>query len=160
MLKLPSPTIGTSAPCTPNLLPCRIYRDSPVDASPRYWAPSTAADGKLETYFRGRKLRGKEIRVPEGYRGVIVKGDEAERGTDMKNERRMQREEDEEGEVEPKTLREVGSFNEIVLWGHESVVDGDDAFVKGLGEWVGFAEAVVVDLVFRQMHRAGEANGS
>ena len=87
-------------------------------------------------------MRGKEIRVPEGYRGVIVKGDEAERGTDMKNERRMQREEDEEGEVEPKTLREVGSFNEIVLWGHESVVDGDDAFVKGLGEWVGFAEAV------------------
>ena len=49
-------------------------------------------------------------------------------------------EDDEEEEV--RDLREVGAFDKIVLWGHEESVEGDDAFVKGLGEWVGFAEAV------------------
>ena len=29
-------------PCTPNILPCRIHRDGPVNASPRYWAPETS----------------------------------------------------------------------------------------------------------------------
>ena len=50
-------------------------------------------------------------------------------------------EKDEDAE-EVKILQEIGSFDEVVLWGHESMVEGDDAFVKGLGEWIGFAEAV------------------
>jgi len=29
----------TARKCAPNLLPCRIHRDGPVDASPRYWSP-------------------------------------------------------------------------------------------------------------------------
>ena len=48
---------------------------------------------------------------------------------------------DEETE-EARTLQEVASFDKVVLWGHESLVEGDDAFMKGLGEWIGFAEAV------------------
>ena len=39
-------------------------------------------------------------------------------------------------------LKEVGSFDKMLIWNHESMVDGDDTFVKGLSEWVGFAEAV------------------
>ena len=42
-------------------------------------------------------------------------------------------------------LNEVGSFEKVVIWNHESTVDGDDAFVKGLSEWIGFAEAVSHD---------------
>ena len=26
-------------PCTPNLLPCKVHKDGPVDASPQHWAP-------------------------------------------------------------------------------------------------------------------------
>lgn len=29
----------TTRKCIPNLLPCRIHRDGPVDATPRYWSP-------------------------------------------------------------------------------------------------------------------------
>ena len=50
-------------------------------------------------------------------------------------------EEDEEAE-EVKILREAGSFDSVVLWGHETLVEADDALMKGLGEWIGFAEAV------------------
>lgn len=31
--------------CTPNLLPCKINHDGPVNASERYWKPETV-DGK------------------------------------------------------------------------------------------------------------------
>ena len=31
--------------CTPNIFPCRIHHDGPVNASERYWAPTTA-DGQ------------------------------------------------------------------------------------------------------------------
>ncbi len=54
--------------------------------------------------------------------------------------------EGEDGEEESRkivtVLNEVGSFEKVVVWNHESIVDGDDAFVKGLGEWIAFAEAV------------------
>ena len=54
----------------------------------------------------------------------------------------MEGEEGEEEREEVIVLNEVGSFEKVVIWNHESMVDGDDDFVKGLKEWIGFAEAV------------------
>lgn len=81
--------------------------------------------------------------MPGGYRGVVVKATEKEKAAGSRECNQIEiggEEEDEEEETA--ILQEVGSFDEVVLWGHESLVDGDDAFVKGLGEWIGFAEAV------------------
>jgi ribonuclease H2 subunit C len=34
----------------------------------------------------------------------------------------------------------------VVVWGHGGEVDGrQDAFVKGMEEWIGFAEAIHTD---------------
>ncbi|KAL2050228.1 hypothetical protein ABVK25_009589 [Lepraria finkii] len=143
MLKLSSPTSDASKQCIPNLLPCRINRNGPVDASQRYWAPETADDGKLGAYFRGRKLKGKEIRVPAGYQGIVVKeakeGKDTEKDSDKQNIRDG---EDFEEEEEANMLQDLGSFDEVVLWGHESIVESEDPFVKGMEEWISFAEAV------------------
>lgn len=54
---------------------------------------------------------------------------------------------DEEGEgdedAEPvKVLEETASFDEVVVWGHEAVPESDDPYVRGVEEWVAFAEAV------------------
>lgn len=49
--------------------------------------------------------------------------------------------EDDQGK-EMKVLKEIATFEEVVVWGHEELVDKDDIFVKGMGEWVQFAEAV------------------
>ncbi len=103
-------------------------------------------DGKPEAYFRGRKLKGREIDVPQGYRGLVVKeaGKEkiAAQNTENGGMKGEEGEEGEEVEEEITVLKEVGSFDKMLIWNHESMVDGDDAFVKGLSEWVGFAEAV------------------
>ena len=106
-------------------------------------------DGKLEAYFRGRKLKGKEVGIPEGYMGGIFCKDDGgkgegegirERGGGDGGERGE--EEEGEGEGEGEEMEEVASFDKLVLWGHESLVEGDDVFVKGVEEWIGFAEAV------------------
>ena len=108
-------------------------------------------DGTLEAYFRGRKLKGKEIKVPEGYTGAIFSkastGNEGMEGTTKQAGRggkgmviEDDKEDDEEGEFQ--ALEEVSSFNRVVLWGHESLVEGNDPFVKSVEEWIGFAEAV------------------
>ena len=165
MLKISSPKSGDSPVCTPNLLPCRIHHNGPVDASRRYWAPEASAgmqlfkllgnnelsleelialDGKLEAYFRGRKLQGREVKITEGYKGLVVKEIEEIRERDKSIDKLQEEEENAElnGDDELKDLQAVGTFNEILLWDHEQTVPDDDAFVKGVGEWIHFAEAV------------------
>jgi ribonuclease H2 subunit C len=37
----------------------------------------------------------------------------------------------------------LGAFDEVVVWGHGSAVDEkEDAYVRGIREWIGFAEAM------------------
>ena len=107
---------------------------------------SSDTDGQPEAYFRGRKLRGQELEVPKGYRGVIVKEAGKEKTDSQCTEKEaLKREERDEGAEEQEVitvLNEVASFNNIIVWNHESIVDGDNAFMKGLSEWINFAKAV------------------
>ena len=92
--------------------------------------------------------------LPEGYKGVVVKEAATEDETHKRNTERLRRrqleerdmDEDDEGgeddEEEVKILEEVAYFKEFIVWGHAAVADGDDAFVKGVEEWIGFAAAV------------------
>ena len=152
-----------SETCTPNLLPCQIRNEGPVNASRRYWAPQSDENGTLEAYFRGRKLKGRELKVPAGYTGVVVREVEEEKPQSRRNEEPLRGtgSEEEEEEIEkPRLVEKAAEFEEIVVWGHDSVVDDDDAFVKGIEEWIGFAEAVSilcvdvvdVELTRSQMH--------
>ena len=52
---------------------------------------------------------------------------------------------DEEDDEEPepvKILEQVSTFEEIMVWGHDQLPAPDDPFVKGLEEWISFAEAI------------------
>ena len=50
--------------------------------------------------------------------------------------------EDEE-EPDVKILEEQSEFDEIMLWGHEALPDDiADPYVKGMEEWIAFAEQV------------------
>ena len=52
-------------------------------------------------------------------------------------------EQNEGAEDEPvKVLEEQAAFEEVVLWGHESTPDVNDSYVKGIEEWISFAETV------------------
>jgi ribonuclease H2 subunit C len=63
---------STTPSCAVNVLPCRIQHNGPVNATTRHWTPEVSADGKSNTaYFRGRKLNGKVVNLPDGYRGRL-----------------------------------------------------------------------------------------
>jgi ribonuclease H2 subunit C len=52
----------------------------------------------------------------------------------------------EDAEAEPeepvKIMEMQGTFDDFVVWGHETLPAADDIFVKGVEEWLQFADAV------------------
>jgi ribonuclease H2 subunit C len=142
--------------CTPNILPCRINHNGPVDASKRYWNLSKTtgktsvlmrmfctevpADGKTVAYFRGRKLHGKQLKVPKGYRGVVVSSTER---ILPKSKPATEDDEEAEEEADVKIMEEQSEFDHIMLWGHEALPDEvADPYVRAMEEWIALAEQV------------------
>lgn len=147
--------------CTPNVLPCRINHNGPVDASQRYWAPTKTegrqpsispqghslillpTDDKTVAYFRGRKLQAKHVKVPEGYRGVVLSS--TDRIVPKANPAQGAVEEEGEAEDVPEVgiMEEQSEFEEVMVWGHEALPDDmADPYVKGMEEWISLAGKV------------------
>lgn len=58
--------------------------------------------------------------------------------------------EDEEDDtpIETREVEQLATFDEVMVWGHEAKPASDDAYSKGLEEWVSFAEAVSLIVVY------------
>ncbi|KAL4987626.1 ribonuclease H2 non-catalytic subunit-domain-containing protein [Aspergillus falconensis] len=128
--------------CTPNILPCRIHHDGPVESLSRYWTPTTDEKDFQTAYFRGRRLRGRRVRIPEGYEGVVVTHTDREMPTGTDHETVS---EESERDESVKLLEKQATFGDYVVWGHEAIPAADDLFIKGVEEWVKFAEMMHID---------------
>jgi ribonuclease H2 subunit C len=99
-------------------------------------------DNKTVSYFRGRKLHGKQLKVPKGYRGVVLSL------TDQilpKESPSVMAEDDQDAEETPevKVMEEQSEFDNIMVWGHEALPeDTTDPYVRGMEEWIAFAREV------------------
>lgn len=133
---------------TPNILPCTIKHNGPVSADPRYWNPSTEQDGTSTTFFRGRKLRGKKLALPEAYQGVVLQ--KTDKKVVAKPSMPLPGLEAEDAnapkEVDTMIMEQHATFTDVMVWDHEAVPGDDDVYVKGMEEWVGFAEAVCLSI--------------
>ncbi|OQO09437.1 hypothetical protein B0A48_04836 [Cryoendolithus antarcticus] len=131
---------------TPNILPCSIRHSGPVGITKQYWSPTSSSNGTSSAYFRGRKLRGKTVKLPAGYEGVLLEKTEkqiiAKPAAPTFDENGELEEVTAVQDVETKVMDRKASFEEVVVWGHDALPEGGDEFVKGLGEWMGFAEAI------------------
>ncbi|KAH8750745.1 ribonuclease H2, subunit C [Diaporthe sp. PMI_573] len=128
---------------TPNVLPCRIQHDGPITEADSYWKPSQEPDDKRVAYFRGRKLHGKALRVPEGYRGVVVDKTEPPKPQAPRPDEPEVVDLEAEDEMPLGALETKAEFDEIVIWGHESVADtSSDPYVRGVEEWMEVAEKI------------------
>ncbi|WEW57780.1 hypothetical protein PRK78_003247 [Emydomyces testavorans] len=156
------PSEKSTSSLLPNILPCRIHHDGAVNVSLRHWSPVTdEKNPDLATaYFRGRKLRGRRVTLPKGYHGVValptekkLSPPEQNSATDASDHNNVNtRDDDEEndgddGDVEPlpMILETQGTFSHLMVWEHETVPSADDSFVKGINEWIRFAEAMHSD---------------
>ncbi|KAJ5083215.1 hypothetical protein N7456_012642 [Penicillium angulare] len=130
---------------TPNILPCQIHHDGPIESTDRFWTPVTdEKDGNETSHFRGRKLRGRRVAVPEGYQGVVAMPTNSVIPVSTQGSK----EDPDVVEIQPgheepvKILQMQGKFNEIMVWGHEHLPAVNDTFVKGMEEWMRLAETV------------------
>ncbi|ROW05182.1 hypothetical protein VSDG_00277 [Cytospora chrysosperma] len=128
---------GSSQKVTPNLLPCRIHHDGLIGSADAYWTPSQEPDGKRIAYFRGRKLHGKALKVPEGYRGVVVEKTDAPNPQASRPDEPEVIDVDTEDEVPLGALETKAGFDEMMIWGHETMADAaSDPYVRGVEEWI------------------------
>ncbi|CRG90590.1 scavenger mRNA-decapping enzyme DcpS [Talaromyces islandicus] len=127
--------------CTPNVLPCKVHHDGPVELSQRYWKPVTdEKDDNRTAYFRGRKLRGRRVQLPDGYQGVVAVP--TDRVLPVANKGIGDQDTDAVAEEPVKTLEAQSTFDEFIVWDHETLAAADDTFVKGVEEWIKFAEVM------------------
>lgn len=86
-------------------------------------------------HLRGRKLHGKTLKIPLEYRGILVQKEDGPTTKEVDNVEDGQQETP-NGAQEDK-LEAVGEFQDLVIWGHESVADTtSDHYVRGIGEWI------------------------
>ncbi|KAF7192526.1 hypothetical protein HII31_06158 [Pseudocercospora fuligena] len=130
----PKTTSSSSKNLKPNILPARIHHNGPIPVSSRHWSPAPSSTTSQESSFRGRRLLSQNIPLPENYTGLVI----------QKTDQNLPQQQDEEGEqLEVKRMEAIGSFDEIVVWGHEVQPDKtEDVYVRGLEEWIGMAESV------------------
>ncbi|KAB8342700.1 hypothetical protein FH972_022300 [Carpinus fangiana] len=172
MFAVPDSRSPSSTEYTLNALPSRIMHDGPVELAPRHWTPTmmtlpttedhNGAQGQIQTsYFRGRKLLGKEMPIPDTHHGAVLRVTEKTvRDTSLRDQAMQDLESrrgdmdaqdyDEEveelraaaarGELEEEigVMETVGNFDGIVMWGHETVPGGDEGelvswFILNLG---------------------------
>lgn len=124
-----------------NILPCRINHTGPSKVTKRHWQPRSEANGTETAHFRGRRLRGRVVKIPTKYEGLVLRSSDK-----TIIEPILPQEEDEEEEPELpeaiKVVEHVSSFDNITVWGYDHLPAADDSFVKGIEEWTAFAEAI------------------
>ncbi|KAI7641008.1 hypothetical protein KC322_g20450, partial [Hortaea werneckii] len=136
-----------SKPLHPNILPCAIHHSGPIKVSKRYWSPTTtttAHDNSTTTFqtahFRGRKLQGRKIRLPEGYIGKILQKTDNEeevrqpQGHEAAAKTLTEGEEagedgnmmSDSGATTPVRILETkGTFDSLTIWGHDHAAGGE-----------------------------------
>ncbi|CAI7591737.1 hypothetical protein PCG10_005795 [Penicillium crustosum] len=128
--------------CTPNIIPCRIHHDGPIDSLNRYWTVKDEKDNTQTVHFRGRKLRGRRVALPDGYQGVVATSTDRVLPTTQRADSDGAEDAETEPEEPVKIMEMQSTFDEFVVWGHEALPAADDTFVKGVEEWLQFADAM------------------
>lgn len=153
----------TESKTTVNLLPCRIDHDGPVNPVTPFWTPqkeestfvitptkdefyansTRGLGGSSVAYFRGRRLQGRTVKLPDEYRGVLLEREEKLEDKDALNELTDVVNVDEDEGSETEKMRTVGEYDEVVIWGHETIADAtDDPYVRSIEEWLHLSDQV------------------
>lgn len=105
------------------------------------------ADNTKEAYFRGRRLLGKPLPLPDGYRGVVMErtADELKKETSLPSDGAEENHDDDDVVAMETvgTMQTTGEFDEMVIWSHESMASAAaDPYVRSVEEWLQVSEKV------------------
>jgi ribonuclease H2 subunit C len=100
-----------------HLLPCGIKQNGAAAVSDYFKPKDTGVEVEgirvEEAFFRGRKLQGATISLPDGYRGYVL--EKRSGGKDMKKL---------EGEVS--NFKSRAEFQNITYWNHDTTPSAED----------------------------------
>lgn len=85
------------------------------------------------------------MKLPDGYYGSIVEKSEPKKAEkleeDMTEDVELQEESGDQPEIG--AIQGKATFDELIIWGHESLVSSsEDPYLRGVDEWISFAEKV------------------
>lgn len=115
-------------------LPCCIKYNGPCSVS-QYFKPKSTeieVDGLNvnEAYFRGRKLQGTTISLPQGYSGFVI-------GKKNPSKRKAS----EKSEESSSSWEMNAKFQNVTLWNHDNLPSQDDAFLRSF-HWFAVSKAL------------------
>ncbi|CAK7336973.1 unnamed protein product [Dovyalis caffra] len=117
-----------------HLLPCCIKYDGPSAVAHYFKAKPTGVEVEgmkvEEAYFRGRKLQGATVPIPNGYSGFVI----GKKSLDKRKASDMSEQNSDGWKINAK-------FENVTYWNHDSLPSKDDAFVRSL-HWFSVAEAL------------------
>ncbi|KFY02644.1 hypothetical protein O988_02020 [Pseudogymnoascus sp. VKM F-3808] len=135
--------------CMPNALPCRVNHNGKADVSKRYWMPTKRNDGKTVSYFRGRQLHGRTVKIPPQYKGVVLSSTVMPQAAeDLSESQSYTNESQDEDKAEECLMEELADFDEFVIWGHVALPDETtDPYLRAIEEYTAFAEVQVMTTI-------------
>ncbi|KAL6201652.1 hypothetical protein ACLB2K_025364 [Fragaria x ananassa] len=117
-----------------HLLPCCIKFNGPCDVSDYFKPKPTGmeSDGlkTQEAYFRGRKLQGANVPIPDGYSGFVL----GKKSLDKRKASKISEGNSNCWEINAK-------YKSITYWNHDSVPSQDDAFLRSF-HWLAVAKTM------------------
>uniref|UniRef100_A0A8C8RA49 Uncharacterized protein n=1 Tax=Pelusios castaneus TaxID=367368 RepID=A0A8C8RA49_9SAUR len=107
-----------------HLLPCEVEHNGSASVA-RYFTPAIRQGPQEKSVsFRGRSLKGQEVKVPQGYVGLVLKEDQRPCS-----------------EEEERMVRLKSTFAALTVWNLEQAPSADDGLLLALS-WPGIAEAI------------------
>ncbi|XP_062481257.1 ribonuclease H2 subunit C [Pezoporus occidentalis] len=96
------PSSGAAAPLQAQLLPCELRYRGPAPVA-AFLRVRSGDGGELWASFRGRRMGGRDLPVPHGYRGMVLQEEDPPHGD------------------EGRCVTVIGTFDAIRDWGADGV---------------------------------------
>lgn len=118
-----------------HVLPCKIHYTGECKVSEYF----DVDEENKTVHFRGRFLQGRELTLPEKYKGYVL--EETTPNIDSHSD------EDDDNEQQPMTrnVETIEQFNKINVWGHEQRVPCNSDPWLALADWVQVASTLHCD---------------
>ncbi|KAG0712120.1 Ribonuclease H2 subunit C [Chionoecetes opilio] len=117
-------------------IPCGIDFSGQADVDRNFSASVTEEEKGLDGRLRGRPLKGKQMKAPDGYTGLVLK--EAQRSV---------------GQGDQQVMKGVALFDSFTFWNYDRQPSRSDKFQQSL-DWLEVASVVSGSATLQCNHKA------
>ncbi|KAJ4757867.1 Ribonuclease H2 subunit C [Rhynchospora pubera] len=129
-----------------HLLPCSVKHNGPSDVSNYFKPRNTDIEVEgirvQEAFFRGRKLHGFTVPIPDGYSGYVLQKSQLGNGKDVEN-----------FEGESGCWQSRRQFGNITYWNHDNMPSSDDPLFRCF-HWFPISDALHKKVTPEEMAKA------